>query len=109
MRMAALPLSRSLAICWERVGFTGRGGGGTELGVSSQIMPRWRVLRRVSSEVKAGEVVEVVLMALVEGSSWMGRKEKESGVSIVRDVFGAIFSGRLWSTVVWRGYGEARL
>lgn len=47
-------------------------------------MARWRVLRRASSEVRAGKVVEVVLTALVEGSSWMGRKEKESGVSIVR-------------------------
>ena len=70
---------------------------------------RGRCLMEMGRVEGAGEVVEVVLMALVEGSSWMGRKENESGVSIVRGVLFAVLGGRLWSTVVWRAYGEINL
>ena len=56
----------------------GRGGGGTELGVSRPTMERWRAFIVVSSAWRDVSVVLVVLMALVEGSTWIGRSVKVS-------------------------------
>lgn len=80
----ALPVSRSLLICADRLGFTGDGGGGTDAVDSiSLIKDRWRRFSMSSSVERLELDAKEVDTALVEGSIWRGRRVKVSGDSIL--------------------------
>lgn len=76
----ALPCSRIFWIAALRLGFRGRGGGGTECGVSRVRRARWVWLRAWSSAVMAGVFSEGQERAFVAGSRWSGRRVKVSSI-----------------------------
>lgn len=77
---AAFPLSRSLAMLADRLGFTGIGGGG--IGVSRVRIERWRAFKVASSSLR-GRDEEVVDMALELGSIWRARRVNVSVSSMM--------------------------
>ena len=63
------------------MGFSGRGGGGTEA-LSSWRRERCRVLMAVSSEVRLGVEIVGAESALLAGSRCRGRRVNVSSISI---------------------------
>lgn len=78
-----MPDSRSLPICAERLGFTGTGGGGMPVGVSTLRRPLWRVFKASSSVASALLRLFGAEMAFVVGFISMGRRVNVSGDSMV--------------------------